>query len=457
MAGDHSVGMVVLKLLVLLLLVLANGFFVSSEFALVRVRRSRLIALAEQGKGGAKAALRLLENPKIFISVTQLGVTLASLGLGWMGESTLAKDVFVPVFVRLIPGNFAPYVSAHAVSIIIAFAVVTFLTIVLGEITPKTLALDRAQTIALLVARPLELFYKSFRPFIHVLNASSAFLLARLGLERNLTSTMAYSEEELRQIVSMSFQSGVLNEEERRVIHNIFDFTDKTVGEVMVPRLQVSALSSSLTQKEAVAEFVKTGYSRMPVYTGPLDNFIGVVHGKDLMAYIAKSPRGFNLAAIARKPLFVPDTATLDEALKQMQSRKAHLALVVDEHGDFEGIVTLEDLLEEIVGEIQDEHDEASDQELFSREPDGAIIAAGWTPVREANKLLGLDVPESDDYNTLAGFLLSRSGKVLSAGDKVQYGPFVFSVEEVDRHRVVKVKITKTEPAPQATGVASTE
>src|SRR5580658_6139817 len=266
MVGHSSVGWIALKLLVVLLLVLANGFFVSSEFALVKVRRSRLVALAEQRRGGAKAALRLLDDPKIFISVTQLGVPLASLGLGWIGESTLANDVFIPLFKSLIPGSLTPYLSGHALSIIIAFALVTFLHIVLGENTPKTLALERTQTVALFVARPLELFYKSFRPFIKVLNSSSSFLLARLGLERNLASTMAYSEEELRHIVSMSYQSGVLNEQERRVIHNVFDFTEKTVSEVMVPRAQVSALSSSLSFKEAVTAFLKTGYSRMPVY-----------------------------------------------------------------------------------------------------------------------------------------------------------------------------------------------
>jgi CBS domain containing-hemolysin-like protein len=456
MVGHSSVGWIALKLLVVLLLVLANGFFVSSEFALVKVRRSRLVALAEQRRGGAKAALRLLDDPKIFISVTQLGVTLASLGLGWIGESTLANDVFIPLFKSLIPGSLTPYLSGHALSIIIAFALVTFLHIVLGEITPKTLALERTQTVALFVARPLELFYKSFRPFIKVLNSSSSFLLARLGLERNLASTMAYSEEELRHIVSMSYQSGVLNEQERRVIHNVFDFTEKTVSEVMVPRAQVSALSSSLSFKEAVTAFLKTGYSRMPVYKGQFDNFVGVVHSKDLMAYAFK-PGEFNLSVLARSPLFIPDTAALDEALKQMQASKAHLGIVVDEHGDFDGIVTLEDLLEEIVGEIEDEHDEAAEQELIHREPNGGVTAAGWTTVREANKILSLGIPESDDYNTLAGFLLSRSGKVLAKGDKVEFGPFVFSIEEVDRHRVISVRIDTSAPVEQTTGAVSSD
>jgi CBS domain containing-hemolysin-like protein len=456
MAGAGSVWWVLFKLLCVLMLVVANGFFVSSEFALVTVRRARMHALAAQGHRGAKAVLRLLEDPKIFISVTQLGVTLASLGLGWIGESTLADNIFIPLFKRIIPGSMTPYISAHAISILIAFALVTFLHIVLGEITPKTLALHRTQNVALAVARPLEFFYKSFRPFISLLNFSSAFLLSKLGLDRSLAHTMIYSAEELRHIVAMTSQSGVLKEQERRVIQNVFDFTEKEVSEVMVPRPEVSALSASLNFKEAVTAFVQTGYSRMPVYSGQLDNFIGVVHSKDLMSY-AFAPARFKLAAIARKPLFIPDTAALDEALTQMKVKKAHLAIVVDEHGAFEGIITLEDLLEEIVGEIQDEHDDGVDHEFFQPEPDGSILAAGWMPVREANRVLNLGIPESDDYNTLAGFLLSRSGKVLAKGDKVTFDPFIFTVEDSQRHRVIKVRIERPALAEQTSSAVSTD
>jgi CBS domain containing-hemolysin-like protein len=446
---DHHYGFVVLKLLCVLLLVLANGFFVCSEFALVTVRRSRLSALAGKGHRGARVALRLLEDAKIFISVTQFGVTLASLAIGWIGESALADAIFIPLFARLIPSRWGTLISAHAVAVIAAFALVTFLTISLGEIIPKTLALDRTLSVAVAVARPLEIFYKLFKPFIQLLNVATQPLLNLLRLKPMLAHTAVYSEDELRHIVSLSYQSGVLNEQERQFIHNVFDFTGKFVSEVMVPRPQVASIPSSLKFKEAVSAFIENGYSRMPVYSGQPDNIIGIVHSKDLMAY-AFAPDKFNLEAIARKPLFIPDSASLDEALRQMETSKSHVGIVVDEHGSFDGIVTLEDLLEEIVGEIRDEHDEAGDQELVNYETDGSILAAGWAAVRDINKLLGLGIPESDDYNTLAGFLLSQSGKVLSEGDTVDFGQFRFIAEDVERHRVVRVRIKQQAGAPQA-------
>jgi CBS domain containing-hemolysin-like protein len=450
---DHSFGLILPKLLCVLLLVLANGFFVCSEFALVTVRRSRLSALASKGHRGARAALRLLEDAKVFISVTQFGVTLASLAIGWIGESALADGIFLPLFTLLMRGRLAALISAHAVAVLTSFAMVTFLTVVLGEITPKALALDRTLHVAVIVARPLEIFYKLFKPFIHLLNLASQPLLNLMGIKPTLAHTMAYSEDELRNIVSLSYQSGVLNAHERQVIHNVFDFTGKFVGEVMVPRPQVAALDSSLSFGAALSVFIENGFSRMPVYRGSPDNIIGVVHSKDLMTFTFKPDR-FNLEGIARKPLFIPDTASLDEALRQMESSKSHFGIVVDEHGSFDGIVTLEDLLEEIVGEIRDEHDDASDQELVSHEPDGSTMVAGWASVRDVNRLLALGIPESGDYNTLAGFLLSESGKILSQGDAVDFGDFEFIVEKVERHRVVRVRIKQRVPFPQASSAA---
>jgi putative hemolysin len=452
---ESSIGWIAFKLLFVLLLVLANGFFVSSEFALVSVRRSRIAALAEQGHGGAKAVLRLLENPTIFISTTQFGVTLASLALGWIGESTLAGDVFIPLLAIIMPSSLAVYISAHAVAIPLAFAMITFFHIVLGEIIPKTIALEKTQKIALIVARPLETFYKVFKLFINALNQASVYLLRVFGLKPLLAHTMVYSEEELRQIVSMSYQGGVLNEYERKLIHNIFDFTDKSVREVMVPRTEVAVLDSSLSFKEVLQQFQKSGYSRMPVYKEQLDNIKGVVHSKDLMKYFSE-PDQFDLMQVARRPLFIPDIASLDAAIRQMQMARTHFGIVVDEHGGFEGIVTLEDLLEEIVGEIEDEYDEASDREI-ERLPDGSVIVAGATTVRDANRMLDLDIPESDDYNTIAGFLMSLMGRTLARGDRIEYGHFVFTVEKVERHRIISVRIEKLAEVKQTITAATVD
>lgn len=261
---------------------------------------------------------------------------------------------------------------------------------------------------------------------------------------------MIYSQEELRHIISMSYKSGILNEQEREVIHNVFDFTDKVVREVMIPRSEVAAIDSTLTLKQAQSEFIRTGYSRMPVYEGQRENIIGVVHSKDLMSF-NQSPATFNLARIARKPLFIPDTASLGEALRQIKTSKAHFGIVVDEHGGFEGIITLEDLLEEIVGEIHDEYDEASEEALFQYEDDGSIIASGSLSVRDANKFLRLNIPESDDYTTLAGFLLDQSGKMLSRGELVEFAGLKFTIEEAQRHKIVLVRIVKPADVPAAT------
>jgi len=450
---DHHFELALLKLLLVLLLVLANGFFVCSEFALVSVRRSRLTNLASKGHRGAKAALRLLEDAKIFISVTQFGVTLASLAIGWLGQSALANQIFIPLFARLMPNRMASLISGHAAAVIAAFAVVTFLTIVLGEITPKALALDRTLHVAVAVARPLEIFYKLFKPFIQLLNLASQPIINLLGIKPTMPHAMVYSEDELRHIVSLSYQSGILNEQERQVIHNVFDFTGKFVSEIMIPRVNVAAIDSSLDFAQSVSAFVESGYSRMPVYRDRPEDIIGVVHSKDLMEYTL-TPDKFDLEAIARKPLFIPDTASLDEALRQMEASKSHFGIVVDEHGSFDGIVTLEDLLEEIVGEIRDEYDEGSDQDLVVHEPDGSIVVAGWATVRDVNRALGLGIPESDDYNTVAGFLLSQSGKVLSAGDAVDFGQFKFIAETVERHRVVRVRIKERVRLPRVSSAA---
>ncbi|MGH9821746.1 MAG: hemolysin family protein [Blastocatellia bacterium] len=444
-----------LKLVVVFLLILANAFFVASEFALVSVRKSRISALATQGHAGARAALRLLENPRIFISVTQSGVTLASLGLGWIGEATIADDIFIPIFRRILPGQMTPYISAHAIGIIVAFSLVTYLVIVLGEITPKTLALAKTSTIALFVSIPLEIFYKAFRPLIGLLDLSSSLFLRVLGLKAAFPHAMIYSEEELRHIISMSYKSGVLNEQERQVIHNVFDFTDKVVREVMVPRPEVASMDSTLTFRQAEAQFIRTGYSRLPVHKEQRDNIIGVVHSKDLMSY-SLPPSQFDLESVARKPLFVPDTASLGEALRQMQASKNHFGVVVDEHGGFEGIVTLEDLLEEIVGEIHDEYDEGGEQELYYNDSDGSVVVAGWMNVRDANKALSLGIPESDEYTTLAGFLLEQAGRVLAKGDQIEYGQMRFIVEDSQRHRIIRVRIRRSE-SPEQVAAATPE
>jgi magnesium and cobalt exporter, CNNM family len=275
-------------------------------------------------------------------------------------------------------------------------------------------------------------------------------------VKASLAHTMAYSEEELRQILSASYQSGLLNENERRLIHNVIEFADKTVRQVMVPRPQVAALNSTLSFDQVVAEFMRSGCSRMPVYRAHMDDITGVAYSKDLMKYFA-SPNRFNLDRVARKPLFIPESVLLEDALRQMQSSKLHFGVVVDEHGTFEGIVTLEDLIEEIVGEIQDEYDEPPASDAIRTEADGSSVLPGSIQVLDANRALDLSIPMSDDYTTVAGFLINRAGRFLAEGDEVDFGDFVYTVVRASRHRVLRVKVTRKSPVQQPSGAAAAE
>jgi CBS domain containing-hemolysin-like protein len=427
------------KLLFVALLVLANGFFVASEFALVSVRRTRIDALAEKGSKGAIAAQRLLADPTAFISATQLGITLASLALGWIGEATLADEVFIPLFERLWPEH--AVVSAHAVAIPLAFVTITYLHILFGELSPKAMTLEATERTAVLLSRPLALFLKVFKPFISVLDASGAAVLRLFGFKSGTEHAAVYNEEEIRQIVAISQQRGHLKPDEQILIQNVFDFADSVARQVMIPRPEVVAVEVGAGLPEIVKAFETSGYSRLPVYRDQFDEVVGVLHRKDIFPFLLK-PEGFRIERLLHEALFIPDNAPLEEVLRHMQRRQSHFAIVVDEHGGIEGIVTLEDLLEQIVGEIQDEHDEDEADEIH-QEVDGTYLLDGSVSMRELNRRLVLDLPESDDYTTLAGFLLARAGRLLSPGDEVVYEDLTFTVELVDRRRIARVRMEK--------------
>jgi len=428
---------VLLKLAIVLLLVLANAFFVASEFSLVGVRRSRVATLVAEGNRRARTLLRVIDHLDAYISATQLGITLASLALGWIGEQTLAA-MFTPLFQLILPGA-ASEIAAHSVAVAIAFAMITFLHIVLGELAPKTLALERAESVALAVARPMELFYRVFKAPIWVLNKSGSLMLRLLGFKSTAEHTAVYTEEELRQLVGLSHKSGHLIEDERELIDNVFDFTEATVESVMVPRTEVEALDDELTPLEMLEVFEHTRYSRMPIYHGTLDNIIGIVLHKDLSRAVrrggADTPEDF-----VRNSVFIPTHVKLNEALRTLRRSSEHMAMVVDEHGGVEGLVTLEDLLEELVGDIRDEHDEAAMRQIVE-EPDGAYNVRGNLSVREANKLLKLNLPESDAYHTIAGFMMARAGRLLNRGESVEYNGLKLTVKSTARNRIVETRI----------------
>ncbi|HKS29330.1 MAG TPA: hemolysin family protein [Pyrinomonadaceae bacterium] len=443
-----TLGEAALKLTAVLILVLANGFFVGSEFALVSVRRGRLEARAEAGSRAARAALRLLDEPTIFISATQLGITLASLALGWIGEPTVAA-LLMPLAERIATEGTAGYV-AHGAAIAIAFTLITYLHIVLGELMPKMIALERAETLALLAARPLALFARIFRAPIWVFNKTGTTLGRLLGLKSSLEHTSVYTEQELKHLVDVSLESGHLRAAEQRLIHRVFEFSDTLVREAMVPRTQMAAISSDCSLEEIAQTFRKNGYSRLPVYRESLDNVIGFIHSKDLMPYLLQ-PEKFRLEHVLQDPLYVVDTARLEDVLRQMQKAKAHFGFVVDEHGGIEGIITLEDLLEEIVGDISDEHDEEVNEQI-SEERDGTYLLDGGLAVRDLNRRLSLQLPESETYTTIAGFLMNEAGQVLAPGEVVKHNGFLFHVESVEGRRIAQVRLERVEEPEEESG-----
>ena len=434
--------MTALKLLVVFVLVTVNGFFVAAEFALVGVRRSRIETLAASGNASALRLLTLLNNLNAYLSASQLGITLASLALGWVGEPTVA---------RLLETPFAGMSDAwrHGLAFVIAFSIITSLHIVLGEQAPKLLGLERAEKIALAVALPMKAFYWVFHWPIRALDWASVSIVRLFGLKASLEHASSYTEAEIRQLIDTSRESGHLRAEERRLIHRVFEFSDTLVREAMVPRTEMAAIPANSSLAQITKAFEKHRYSRLPVYRESLDDVIGFIHSKDVMPYLLRPDR-FRLKDVLQPPLYVVDTARLEDVLRQMQKAKSHFGFVVDEHGGLEGIITLEDLLEEIVGDISDEHDEEVNEQI-TQINDREYLLAGGLAVRDFNRRFKLNVTESEAYTTIAGFLMTQAGHVLSPGEIIEYNGLTFEIDRVERRRVigVRLKLPSESTAPE--------
>lgn len=422
-----------------LLLVAANGFFVAAEFSLVSVRRSRIASLVESGDTRAATLLGMLDNLNSYISATQLGITMASLALGWVGEPALSRFLEVPLH------NFVSDAVRHTISFAAAFTIITFLHIVLGELAPKTLALDRAERVALSVALPLLLFHTLFSWPIRLLDFAGRSAVHLLGLKISPDHKSIYTVDELRQIINTSHTSGTLEADEQQMLHRIFEFSDSEVQDVMIPRNAVDAIPVTATLDETQAAFNSSGFSRMPAYKEHLDNIVGIVVRRDLEPFLSHDHVSvFNLEKIIHPPRFIPSTAQLSTALKLMQSARTHMVFVVDEYGDFEGIITLEDLLEEIVGEIDDEFDEVSPAQCV--EDNNDFLLDGMMTVREVNLRLDLHLPEDAPYTTIAGFLLAQTGRLLQKGEGILFENSRFTVENVEGKRIRSVRVTTERP-----------
>jgi magnesium and cobalt exporter, CNNM family len=431
-----------LELFAVAVIVAANAFFVAAEYGLVTVRRTRMQELEAQGSRGARRVLRLLEQPPRFISAIQLGVTLSSLALGAIGEPVVSKLLERPL--DLLPESWHTSV-ATTISVIVAFTILSYFHVVMGEIVPKSFTLQHPERVALFAAGPISSFYVIFRPFIWVLVRSSAAVLRWFGVSASSGVTLVHSEEELKMLVTASREKGVLEEEEQEMLHKVFEFADKDAVDVMVPRPDVIAVPVDLPVQEVLRLVLSHPFTRYPVFEEEIDDIVGVLHVRDLFS--ALHERGLestDLRTILREAIMVPETKPLDELLAEFQRTSNHLAIVVDEYGSVEGLVTLEDLLEEIVGEIGDEFDLPDAGVL--RIGRGRVRLVGSFPIDEFNERFGKSLPV-DDYHTIGGFLFGELGRVPRVGDTVAFDGARFEVSAIDGPRIREVDVTLTAAA----------
>jgi CBS domain containing-hemolysin-like protein len=420
------------------LFVLANGFFVAAEFALVKVRSTQLTELAEQGSTRAKMARKLTRHLDAYLSATQLGITLASLALGWIGEPAF-HHLIQPVFARFGLEKFAHTASATA-----AFVIISILHIVLGELAPKSIAIQKPVGTSLWIAHLLHAFYVITYPAIWLLNGVSRALLRTIGIEpAGEHADAAHSPEELRMILAGSEKAGILSEENREIIEGVFQFSKRTARQIMVPRTDVTVLSTTCTIEENLETIRTTRHTRYPLCEGSLDHTIGLIHVKDLLLAQLRGP-GKPLAELKRDILFVPGNSTVDSLLSQFIEHKTHMAVVLDEYGGASGIVSLENITEELFGQIQDEFD----RERPEIEPlgNGRYRVRGDYLIEDLADRLKIDVGEPEE-ETVGGYVAARLGREVSPGDKVELGDLAISVLEAERFRVRWVMVvTKTPP-----------
>ncbi len=432
-----SAGSVAVRLAIVVALVLANAFFVAAEFALVAARKTRIDSLVAEGNRRARVAREALIHLDRYISGTQLGITLASLGLGWVGEGAIAA-IFVQVF-QDVPEPWR-ILAAHGVAIPLAFAIITFLHIVLGELAPKSLALLYPEEVSLWTAGPLIVFSRVLAPFIVFLNGAANLLLRLLGLRAPTELERIHRPEEIEMLLLQTHEHGLLAEEPVEMIRGVFELSEITAGEVMTPRTEVIALPLGSTVADAADLILECGHTRIPVYEESLDQIVGLLLAHDVWG--AERAGKESLAELIRPLVFVPDSKPIEGLLMEMQSRRIHMAVVVDEFGGTAGIVTLEDMVEEIVGEIQDEYE--TEPPEIEETPAGEVHLSGGVPVYELNERFRLKLPE-EDYTTTAGYILGRLGRIANVGDEVTFPGGRLRVLEMDGRRIDRLALTLEE------------
>lgn len=443
---DSSPVSVILRILALLLLVLANGFFVAAEFALVSVRRTRIAELVAKGNRSARWVQKAIDDPDSVIAATQLGITLASLGLGWIGEPVLAQ-LLEPI-VTLLPDSIRSTVS-HGLSAGLAFAVITFLHVVIGELAPKSVALQNPERVSLLVAQPTIWIERLFKPFIWVLNGAGNALLRLFKVQPAAGHEMLHSVTELKMLVRASAEGGVVKFSEEEMLRAIFDFRDTFVRQVMVPRTEMVAVPTDLTAEKLITVFTQNPYTKVPVYESDLDQILGIVYLKDVLGETHTKSKTTKIAnELMRPAIFVPEAARVSTLLDQFRTSRQHIAIVLDEYGGTAGVVTLEDLIEEIVGVIGEPFDTETEIQPL---PDGSSLIDGLTIIDEINEHFSLSLADPH-YDTIAGFILGRLGRLAKVGDSIDVGGVRLGVVAMDGLRIERVSLT---PLPRPEGPAT--
>lgn len=432
---EFEVGKLVFNLFLVIILVLLNGFFVAAEFSLVKVRQSRLTQLVKEGNRRATYALKVNHRLDTYLSATQLGITLASLGLGWIGEPAISELLIEPLMYSM---GVTDATMIRSISVAVGFAMITFLHIVIGELAPKSLAIQKSEASSLWLSAPLLFFYRLFFPVIWLLNSAANGLLRMIGIEPASEAEAAHSEEEIRILMNESAKSGVIDKDEMKLMDNLFDFADMLAREVMLPRTDMDCLYTNLSWEENMKIVAETKHSRYPVAVEDKDQIIGFVHLTDLL--LPEPGRPLVLEEMVRPILNVPESMEVSHVLKLMQKKHSQVTLVVDEYGGTAGLLTAEEILEEIVGDLHDEFEDERPE--VERIAEGIYSVDGRLLIEEVNDLMGIEI-EDDEVDSIGGWLFKELDGVPAKGKKKRVENVLFEVAEAGRLRITRVKIIR--------------
>ncbi|NOU46668.1 MAG: HlyC/CorC family transporter [Bacteroidales bacterium] len=424
----------ILDILITFLLVSLNGFFVAAEFAIVKVRASQLELKVKEGDRIAILSKHIVSHLDGYLAATQLGITIASLGLGWIGEPVVSKMI---IKLMDILGFAVNPELAHTVALPVAFVLITILHIVFGELAPKSIAIQRSEKTTLFIAYPLQFFFILFKPVIWILNSIANFILKLIGISTT-QGIDVHSSEELKYLVQQGQKSGKIDDAEYKIIRNAFDFSEQTVKQIMVPRTQVFAIDVDEIDDAVFDKVIAESYSRIPCYENNLDNIIGVVYLKDILISTRKNV-AFNIRSIMRSILYVPDTKRIGQLLNEFQTKHQQMAVIVNEYGGTEGIITMEDILEELVGEIQDEYD--NEIPFVEKVGEKTYTVQASAALDDINELLPRPIEKDEQYDTLAGYLILKFGKIPNVKEKITVDDYEFSIIKKNRSTIVLVQI----------------